>query len=113
MTQTQRLAEFTVEDIALDPKEVAERLNKDCRTYSHKYYVRGAWQIQNQVYFILLPKPPERADEEYVLAPMPDISTSGLEGTLSDRWGAGFDPIAAIHLGEESYIGVFAKAPEK
>ena len=107
----QRVVEYNIGDIALDSDAISERLNKACTGRSQKYYVRGAMQIDETVYFILIEKPLHRDIEEYVLAPLDDISSEGLEGVLSQRWGAGFDAIAAINLGESSYIGLFAKSP--
>lgn len=106
----QRLATFSVDDIAFDPKAVGNSLNERCNEGRNKYYVRGACQTEGVVHFVLLPRPEHREEETYVLAPLSeDVTPEGVEAELAERWSAGFDTIATINLGRARYYALFAR----
>jgi len=104
----QRQVQFTVNDVAYNHLDVAERLNKACHGAENAYYVRGLCQVDTTVHFILLPLPEGRSPEEYVLAPVEDITTVGVESVLAERWTAGFDTIGMIDAGQAVVFGLYA-----
>ncbi len=108
-----RTLPFSVDDLAADAKGVQETINNACSRRGQKYQLRGLAQIEDHVYFFLLPRPQSVTEEEYVLAPLEDIPThEDMVGLISDRWTAGFDLIGSFNVYETTFL-VFAHKPTK
>jgi hypothetical protein len=103
----QKTVSFSIEDVAFDPDGVAETLNNACEHRRMKFYVRGVFQLDDHVYFTLIPLE-DRPAEEYLIKPFEDVSADGIPATIKTRWESGFDTIGVICVHETCY-GVFAK----
>ncbi len=104
-----RTLPFSLDDLAADHKSVQATLNDACSKRRQKYWLRGVAQVEDHVYFFLLPRVGNSADEDYVLAPLPEIpSHQDMIGILDDRWAAGFDMIGSCRVYETLFL-VFAR----
>ena len=108
----QKVLLFSVDDIAADTSNVAQALAKACNGRTDHFRVRGLCQIEDEVYFVLLPRPRGETREDYVFAPLEDISDMGMQALLEERWEAGFDTVGLIDLGEDSYLMLYARPQE-
>ena len=104
----QKVVRYSLDDVALDHKAVAQALNRACRRGSTRYAVRGLAQIDDALYFVLLPAGDQLPDEQYVLAPVEDRSRSGFTAELTERWAAGFDLIGTLQLGD-GFLALYAR----
>ena len=108
----QKVLVFSVDDLAVERKNVAQALNNACNNRSQKYRVRGMCQVDDEVYFVLLPRRQGESAEDYVFAPADDISETGMASLLEERWEAGFDTVGLINLGEDSLLMFYARPRE-
>lgn len=94
-----RTLTFSINDLAADTKGVQDAVNAACSRRGTKYKLRGLVQMEDHVYFFLLPRDRDTAEEEYVLAPLDEVVThEEMIGLISDRWAAGFDLVGAIDI---------------
>ena len=105
----QKLIPFPVDEFVVDPAGVAETLTHACTARRQRYRVRGLCQFGDTVYFILLSLEHGETPETYVLAPVENSSGSGITGMLSERWGAGFNTVGAVDVGEKNYMVLYAQ----
>jgi hypothetical protein len=105
----QRQVKFSVNEIAFNPGNVENCLNKLCAG-PDGYWVRGVCQFDQSVTFVLLPRSlpqppaPDLADETVPVAHhlvlLQDLSEAAVDAELMTRWTAGFETIGAIDLGD-------------
>jgi len=100
---------IAIEDIVIDPKNVARNLNHACNSNHHNYRICGVCQIETTAYFVLLPLTPTETREDYTIAPVDDLSNDGFIAELENRWEAGFNTISTIDLGNNSMVYLLAK----
>ena len=108
----QRIMTFSIEDIAIDRKAVAKKINKACDHHPYHYKVNGLCQVEDKVYFILLPVEDESLKKEYVLAPIDDVSPDGFTAELETRWESGFNTVGIISFGDNFFMNLYEKEPE-
>ncbi len=108
-----RIMPFSLDDLAANPKGAQESLNSACCRRGTKYRLRGLAQIEEHVYFFLLPRQTNDPREDYVLAPLEEIpSHEDVIGILSDRWAAGFDLVGSFDVFGTLFM-VYARNEEK
>ena len=100
-----RVVRFAVADVVLDPKAVATSLRDACVSRSSPRCVTGVCQFDELLAFVLSPTTMADATAtQYVLAPVPDTTATGISTVLSERWQAGFDVLGAIAAGEGTFF---------
>lgn len=104
----QKIIHYHIDDIAIDPDDVCESLNDACTKRQHKFRVRGVCQLENHVYFIMIPHRNGEPLEEYIIAPLDDISHEGFVATLNNRYQGGFDTVGTFQV-YETHMALFAK----
>lgn len=105
----QTIMPFSVDDVSFDAESVADALNMACAGRHERRRVRGVCQIEETVYFFLLPLRRGEPLESYVLVAVDDLTEDGLTAMLAQRWEAGFDAVGTINLGEAAYYTLFAR----
>jgi hypothetical protein len=109
----QRILTYHIDDLAVDHKSVIETVNNACTHRETEYKVRGVCQIDDHVFFILLPLVEHEKEEEYVLVPKAELPPPDeMIAILNDRWHAGFDTIGSIQVYETPMM-LYAKPPKK
>lgn len=109
----QRIAAFSVDDLLLDSKAVAEALLHACRRNGETLYVRGLCQVKETVYFTLLPcGSGTPCPVQYVWVECGDTTDAGVTTLLEERWAAGFDLVGSVDGGEDLVFVLFAKNPK-
>jgi hypothetical protein len=109
----QRIAAFSVDDLLLDSNAVADALMHDCRRGDTPMYVRGVCQIQDTVYFTLLPcRDSGSQPVQYVWVECADTTDAGITSLLEERWAAGFDLVGSVDGDEDLVFLLFAKNPK-
>ncbi len=103
---------FALNDIAYDSREIERILTKSCNSHQQKYYLRGVCQVEKKVYFVLLPRQDSEPPEHYVIVDLPDSSDEGMDAMFEQRWEAGFNVLATIHLGDSAYLAVYSHPVE-
>jgi hypothetical protein len=105
----QRILTYHIDDLAVDHKDVMATVNAACTHRGVEYTVRGVCQVEDHVYFILLPLEDKEREEEYVLVPKADPpSRDEMIAILNDRWNNNFDPVGSIQVYETPMI-LYAK----
>ena len=105
----QRIMTFSIEDIAIDRKAVVKKINSGCDHHPYHYRVNGLCQLDDKVYFVLLPLDEGVERKEYVLAPVEDPSQDGIVTELETRWEAGFNTIGTINFGDNFFMNFYEK----
>lgn len=109
----QKIVAFSVDDLRLDSQTVADALGRACGRREKTMFVNGMCQIQETVYFTLLPcgdrrKPPC----QYVWVENEDCTDAGVTALLEERWAAGFDLIGSADGGDGLAFLLFARNAE-
>jgi len=99
---------FNIDDIAIDPDDVCDSLNEACTKRQRNFRVRGVCQLEDRVYFIVVPLKPGEEPEEYVISSIDDISHDGFSTLLQNRYQGGFDMVGTFKV-YETYMALFAK----
>ncbi len=105
---TQRILTFSISDLAFDSGSVARQLTANCRDHAEHYRVGGACQVDERVFFTLLPVRGPAPAAVYRLVPVEDATADGFAAMLSERWHAGFDALGTIDLGDDLLLVLFA-----
>lgn len=108
----QKILHFEVDDITVDPDQVADRLHHACSRSSQRYRVRGVCQLDLQVSFILRPLESHESLETYQFGWLEDATAEGFEAAVTNRWSSGYDTLSAINLGESRYMLLLARQAE-
>ncbi len=104
----QRVVSFSLDDLVVDSDGVIETLNNAC-THRHDHYrVSGICQLENKIYFVLLPLDSGEKMRDYIMVPAEDVSHDGFVDMLHTRWSSGFDLIGSVQLYETTMV-LFAK----
>ncbi len=94
-----KIMPFSLDDLAANSKEVQDSVNTACCRRTTKYRLRGVAQIEEHVYFFLLPRGSEEEMEDYVFAPLEEsVAHEDIIGMISDRWSAGFDLVGSFDV---------------
>lgn len=105
----QRILSYHIDDLAVDPQDVIHAVNDACTHRGVEYKVRGVCQIEDHVFFVLLPLEDKEREEEYVLVAKSDPpSRDEMIAILNDRWHADFDTVGSIQVYETPMM-VYAK----
>ncbi len=108
----QRIITKTVDDVAVAPEEIVDTLNIACTRRQDKYKVQGVCQIEERIYFVLVPLLPSEPAKTYVLVAVEESSHDDVVAMLDTRWSSNFDILGTIKVYETTYI-LFAKPADK
>jgi hypothetical protein len=103
-----RIVTYALAEIESVPEEVVAALNVACNRRRTKYRVRGLFQLDDVVYFLLLPRERLEKPETYVLVPLTDVSSGGFPAGLMERWAAGFDAVGLVRVAA-GHLALFAR----
>lgn len=100
----QKIITKTVDDLAIDPSEVVDVLNTACNRRHEKYTLRGICQVDDIVYFVLLPREPSESARTYVLDTVDATSRDDVVAMLDSRWASNFDAVGTVKVYDTTYI---------
>lgn len=106
----QRIISFSMDEIAVDTDDVVNSINEACTKRHHHYWVRGVCQVEQQVYFILLPITEGHESEVYRLESLPEeeFGHEDFVSDLNERYQGGFDTVGSFKI-YDTIMVVFAK----
>ncbi|MCF7854395.1 MAG: hypothetical protein K9N51_06325 [Candidatus Pacebacteria bacterium] len=108
----EKIISYTVDDIAVDPESITEAINKACCGRHVHHRVVGVCQIEDRIYFALLPLDENETARPYILVTVDDTSHDGFVSMLNTRWASGFDVVGTI-TAYDTVMALFAKPAGK
>ncbi|MFW6414307.1 MAG: hypothetical protein ACOCZS_03290 [Verrucomicrobiota bacterium] len=103
-----KIIHYHIDDIAIDPEDICDSLNEACTKRQHRFRLRGICQLENHVYFVMVPLRSGEPREEYIITTLEDISHEGFIATVNNRYQGGFDVIGSFQV-YETHMALFAK----
>ena len=107
----QRILVYSIEEIAVDYKAVAQSINCACQRDRTRYRVSGLCQTHDCVLFSL-DEMSSRISIKYVLVPFSGTSNEQVKADIYTRWSSGFSTRGLIRL-SDSYLGLFESGERK
>ena len=107
----QRILVYSIEEIAVDYKAVAQSINCACHRDRSFYRVSGLCQTHDCVLFPL-EEMSSPISVKYVLVPFSGTSNDQVKVDIYTRWSSGFSTRGLIRL-SESYLGLFESGERK
>ena len=107
----QRILVYSIDEIAVDYKAVAQSINCACQRDHTHYRVAGLCQTHDCVFFSL-EELRSRQEVRYVLVPFSGTSNDQVKADIYTRWSSGFSTRGLIRL-SESYLGLFESGERK
>ena len=109
----QKIVTLSVDELRFDAGEVAETLLHACTRGNAPLEIRGMCQIDESVFFTLLPcRDAGSAPAQYVWVEIRDRTDDGVASLLEERWAAGFDLIGSVNADADLSFLLFVKNPE-
>ena len=94
----QRIISFTIDEIAVDTDNVIESLNDACTKRHLHYWVRGICQLEDRVYFMLLPCSDNQHAETYRISALEEIGDENFVATVNGRYQGGYDTVGSFRV---------------